>query len=188
MFQTATSTGISMVVDGKPDPKARAFVDGSAAWSPDGKHLAHGAQVGVSVSQPMVDGTVRPHNLQQFNTTNNPKILFPVFSWSPDGNHLAYVALTMDQMPKGGVWVDGTLFQGQIALFQFPSWSPNSKHFATVMTGRGWTAMVDGKLSPSWEEFLALSATACRFVDDHTFRFYGVKAGQVYRVMLDLGG
>jgi len=131
---------------------------------------------------------VKPHNLQGFNTTNNPKILFPVFAWSPDGNHLAYVGFTMDQIPKGGVWVDGTLFQGQIALFQFPSWSPNSKHFATVMTGRGWTVMVDGKVSPSWEEFLALSATACRFVDDRTFRFYGVKAGQIYRVTLDLGG
>jgi len=48
--------------------------------------------------------------------------------------------------------------------------------------------MVDGKVSPSWDEFLALSAAACRFVDDHTYRLYGVKGGQVYRVALDLGG
>ncbi len=47
--------------------------------------------------------------------------------------------------------------------------------------------MVDGKLSPSWEDILVLSSAACRFVDDHTFRFYGIKAGQIYRVTLDLG-
>jgi WD40-like Beta Propeller Repeat len=189
VFQTATSTGVWLVSDGKElQPKPRGLTDGATVFSPVGNHLAYGAQIGASgVSQPVVDGVARPQNIQQFNTTNNPKILFPVFSWSPDGNHLAYVAFTMDQIPKGGVWVDGTLFPGQTAWFQFPSWSPNSKHFATVVTGRAWSVMVDGKVSPSWEEFLALSSAACRFVDDHTFRFYGIKAGQVYRVTLDLG-
>ena len=158
VFQSTGSAGLTMVVDGKPDPKARGVLDGSERFSPDGKHLAYGAQVGMSgVFQPMVDGVATPHNLQAFNTTNNPKILFSELSWSPDGLHLAYVGLTMEQIPKGGVFVDGTLYPGQIAWFQFPSWSPNSKHFATVVTGRSWTVMVDGKVSPSWDEFLALS-------------------------------
>lgn len=188
VFQEATSTGLQVVVDGKPDPKTRGILDGSERFSPDGQHLAYGAIVGMSgVNQPMVDGVARPHNLQAFNTTNNPKILFPEFSWSPDGLHLAYVALTMEQFPKGGVFVDGTLWPGQIAWFQFPSWSPNSKHFGAVITGRSWQAMIDGKLGPPYDDFLALSATACRFIDNQTFRFYGVKAGQVYRVTLDLG-
>jgi hypothetical protein len=188
-FQASSSTGIWMVVDGKEQqPKPRGLTDGATLFSPDGKHLAYGAQVGMSgVSQPVVDGVAKPHNLQIFNTTNNPQILFPVFSWSPDGLHLAYVGFTMDQIPKGGVFVDGTLYPGQTAWFQFPSWSPNSKHFATVITGRDWTVMVDGKVSPPYDQMLALSATACRFTDDHTFRVYGVKGGQVYRVTLDLG-
>ncbi len=188
IYQEATSTGLLVVVDGKPDPKVRGVLDGSERFSPDGKHLAYGAQVGMTGDfQPMVDGVAKPHNLQSFNTTNNPKILFPELSWSPDGLHLAYVGFTMDQIPKGGVWVDGTLYPGQIAWFQFPSWSPNSKHFATVITARAWVAMIDGKLGPPYEEFLSLSATACRFIDDKTFRFYGVKAGQVYQVTLDMG-
>ena len=187
-FQMASSTGLVMVVDGKEQPKTRALVDGSIVFSPDGKHLAYGGQPGVSVFQPVVDGVAKPHNLQSFSTRNNPPILFPVFSWSPDGNHLAYVGFTMDPIPKGGVVVDGTLYPGPSAGFQFPSWSPSSKHFATaVWTGRGWTIMVDGKLGPSYEDIVVLSSAACRFVDDHTFRFYGIKAGQVYRVTLDLG-
>jgi Tol biopolymer transport system component len=187
-FQAAGSSGLVVMVDGKEQPKTRGLVDGSILFSPDGKHLAYGGQQGVSVFQPVVDGVARPHNLQNFSTRNNPPILFPVFSWSPDGNHLAYVALTMDPMPKGGVFVDGTLWPGPSAGFQFPSWSPNSKHFATaVWTGRGFQLMVDGKLGPAWEDILVLSSAACRFVDDHTIRFYGIKTGQIYRVTVDLG-
>jgi hypothetical protein len=44
--------------------------------------------------------------------------------------------------------------------------------------------MVDSKLGPPYDDMLALSSAACRFIDDHTVRFYAVKAGQVYRVTL----
>jgi hypothetical protein len=47
--------------------------------------------------------------------------------------------------------------------------------------------MVDGKLSPAYEDMVVLNAASSRFVDGHTFRFYAIKAGQVYRVILDLG-
>jgi hypothetical protein len=188
-FQAASATGaIVMVVDGKEQPKTRGLVDGSIQWSPDGKHLAYGANAGMTADQPIVDGVAKPHNLQQFSTQNNPKILFPILSWSPDGNRIAYVGITMDQLPKAGVVVDGTLYPGPSAGFQFPSWSPNSNHFATVVWGgRGWTIMVDGKLGPFYENMVVLSSGACRFIDDHTFRFYGIKAGQIHRVTLDLG-
>lgn len=187
-FQAAGSTGLVIMVDGKEQPNTRGVVDGSIVFSPDSKHIAYGGHPGVSVFQPMVDGVAKPHNLQNFSTRNNPPILFPILSWSPDGNHIAYVAFNMDPMPKGGVFVDGTLWPGPSAGFQFPSWSPNSKHFATaVWTGRGFQMLVDGKLSPAWEDIVVLSSAACRFVDDHTIRFYGIKAGQIYRVTLDLG-
>ena len=65
--------------------------------------------------------------------------------------------------------------------------SPNSRHFATAaFAGNGWTMMVDGKLGPSYPDIVVLHSAACRFVDDHTFRFYGIKDGQVYRVTLDV--
>jgi Tol biopolymer transport system component len=188
VFQEALSTGtVVLVVDGKEEPKTHGIVDGSIQWSADGKHLAYGGRPGMSVFQPMVDGVAKPHNLQDFSTRNNPKILFPVLSFSPDGNRLAYVGFTMDPIPKGGVIVDGTLYPGPSSGFEFPSWSPDSKHFATaVWTGRGFTMMVDGKLGPFYEDMVVLSSAACRFVDAHTVRFYGIKAGQIYRVTLDI--
>ena len=188
VFQAAGSTGGGVIVDGKEQPKTRGVVDGSILFSPDSKHIAYGGHSGVSVYQPIVDGVAKPHNLQSFSSRNNPPIQFPVFSWSPDGNHLAYVGFTMDPIPKGGVVVDGTMYPGPSAGFQFPSWSSNSKHFATaVWGGRGFQLMVDGKLGPSYEDIVVLSSAACRFIDDHTVRFYGIKAGQIYRVTLDLG-
>ena len=188
VFQAAGSTGGGVIVDGKEQPKTRGVVDASILFSPDSKHIAYGGHPGVSVYQPLVDGVAKPHNLQSFSTRNNPPINFPVFSWSPDGNHIAYVGFTMDPIPKGGVVVDGTMYPGPSAGFQFPSWSPNSKHFATaVWGGRGFQPLVDGKIGPAWEDIVVLHSAAFRFVDDHTLRFYGIKAGQIYRVTLDLG-
>ena len=188
VFQAAGSTGGGVIVDGKEQPKTRGVVDASILFSPDSKHIAYGGHPGVSVYQPLVDGVAKPHNLQNFTTRNNPPINFPVFSWSPDGNHIAYVGFTMDPIPKGGVVVDGTMYPGPSAGFQFPSWSPNSKHFATaVWGGRGFQPLVDGKIGPAWEDIVVLHSAAFRFVDDHTLRFYGIKAGQIYRVTLDLG-
>ena len=187
-FQAASSTGGVVMVDGKELPKTRGVIDASILFSPDSKHIAYGGQPGVSVYQPVVDGVAKPHNLQQFTSRNNPPINFPVFSWSPDGNRLAYVGFTMDPIPKGGVVVDGTMYPGPSAGFEFPSWSPNSKHFATaVWVGRGFQPLVDGKIGPAWENMVVLHSAAFRFIDDHTLRFYGIKAGQIYRVTLDLG-
>ena len=65
--------------------------------------------------------------------------------------------------------------------------SPDGKHFATVITtGQGWVAMIDGKVGPSYEALLPSNVASCRFVAGHTFRSYGIKAGQIYRVTLDI--
>ena len=41
-------------------------------------------------------------------------------------------------------------------------------------------------MSPSYEDIVLQNVAAARFVDDHTYRFYGIKAGQIYRVTLDV--
>ena len=46
--------------------------------------------------------------------------------------------------------------------------------------------MIDGKLGPYYEALLQTNVAACRFVDGHTLRFYAIKAGQIYRVTLDI--
>jgi hypothetical protein len=84
--------------------------------------------------------------------------------------------------------VDGVPQEGPLPNYFHPAWSPDSKHFAAmVSTGTGWVIMLDGKVSPSYESMLEPNFGSHRFTDGHTYRFYGVKAGQIYRVTLDLG-
>ena len=182
------SKGFTLVLDGKEQPTVRDLNKDAMVFSPDSKHFVYGSQSNIANYQPVVDGVAKPYNLQNFFTRNNPPLSFPVFSYSPDGNHLAFVAFTVEQIPKGGVVVDGTVYPGPTASFTHPSWSPDSRHFAAVnTTGRGWVVMIDGKLSPLYEDLLSPNAGACRFVDGHTYRLYAIKAGQIYRIRLDLG-
>lgn len=186
-FEAANSTGDWIVVDGKEQLKAHGYIADALRFSPDGKHVVYGAQTTVADYQPVVDGATKPYKLQSFFTRNNPPLAFPVLSYSPDGNHLAFVGYTLEQMPKGGVVVDGTLYQGPTVSFTYPSWSPDSKHFAAVVTtGRGWMVMIDGKASPLYEDILATNGSACHFRDANTYVLWVVKAGQVYRVTLGL--
>jgi len=187
-FMGYGSKGFALVVDGKEQPKASDLSKGAMQFSPDSKHFVYGAQSSVIAYQPVVDGVAKPYNLQNFFTRNNPPLTFPVFLYSPDGNHLAFTAITLDGTSRGSVIVDGTAYQGPTASFTYPAWSPDSKHFAAVVTtGKGWTVMIDGKLSPLYEDILSPNLAACRFVDGHTYRLYAIKAGQIYRIRLDLG-
>jgi len=178
--------GMSVVVDGKEQTKPGSEV-GSLRFSPDGKHVAFAARATVRGYQPIVDGVALPHNLGNFVPIPRINTMFPVFYYSEDGNHLAYVANNMDGTNKGAVYVDGARYEAPIANFTFPSFSPDGKHFATVITaGTGWTVMVDGKLGPLYQGMLKTNIAACRFVNDRTYRFYGIKGGQIYRVTLDI--
>ena len=187
-FMGYGSKGFTLVLDGKQQPTARDLNKDAMVFSPDSKHFVYGAQSSIANYQPVVDGVAKPYNLQSFFSRNNPPLSFPMFSWSPDGNHLAFVGFTLDRIPKGGVVVDGTVYSGPTASFTYPSWSPDSRHFAAVnTTGRGWVVMIDGKLSPLYEDLLSPNVAAARFVDGHTYRFYAIKGGEIYRVRLDLG-
>jgi len=188
-FYAGNNSAIRMFVDGKEQPKALNFGVGALGWSPDGKHFAYSAQTTVTSYQPVVDFVLKPHNLGEFHSQRaNPPISFPTFLWSPDGSRLAYVGVKTDGASRAAVWVDGVPQEGPLPNYFHPAWSPDSKHFAAmVSTGTGWVIMLDGKVSPSYESMLEPNFGSHRFTDGHTYRFYGVKAGQIYRVTLDLG-
>ena len=189
-FYAGNSTGIWMVVDGKEQPRAQGYTADALRFSPDGKHVAYGAQSSVINYQPIVDGVAQPQNLGNFATKSrtNPPIFLPVFDYSADGNHLAYVGAKMDGTSKLGVWVDGVLEQGPLAGYFHPAWSPEGRHFAVVVgNGKGWAIMLDGKLSQGYDDIIELNDASSRFVDGHTFRFYATKGTDTYRVTLDIG-
>lgn len=181
--------GYQVVVDGKVQPKVMSYSKDSFGWSPDGKHFAYGAQNTVSSFVAVLDGVIKPGFLGNFfSIDRNPRLTFPQLLFSADGTHLAYVARRNDGTGKAVVYVDAQSYEGPTPSHTLPSFSPDGKHFATIMTtGTGWLAMVDGKLGPSYEETVPLNVACARFVDNHTYRFYGIKAGQIYRVRLDLG-
>jgi WD40 repeat protein len=186
--------GFTVVVDGKEQPKAQGYGGGSFRWSPDGKHFAYGAQTSITSFGAVVDGEVKPGILESFFAVNTvqPQITFPQLVFSPDANHLAYVGRNLDATGrpdgKAAVIVDGVRYEGPMQSYTFPSFSPDSKHFATMITtGHGWVVMIDGKVSSSYEDMLKAPIAAFRFIDAHTLRFYGIKSGQIYRVTLDIG-
>ncbi len=185
--------GYTVVVDGKEQPKAQGYGEGSFRWSPDSKHFAYGAQTSITSFGAVVDGAVKPGILGSFFAVNQvqPPINFAQLVFSPDGNHLAYVGRNLDATGrpdgKAAVILDGVRYEGPMQSYTFPSFSPDSKHFATMITtGRGWIVMIDGKVSSSYEDMLKAPVAAFRFIDAHTLRFYGIKSGQIYRVTLDI--
>jgi hypothetical protein len=181
--------GYQVVVDGKVQPKVLGYSKDSFSWSPDSKHFAYGAQNTVSTYVPVLDGATKPGFLGNFFAINRvPRLSFAPLLFSADGTHLAYVAQRNDGTGKASVYVDAQSYEGPTPSHTLPSFSPDGKHFATIMTtGTGWLAMVDGKLGPSYEEIVPLNLGCARFLDNHTYRFYGIKAGQIYRVTLDVG-
>jgi dipeptidyl aminopeptidase/acylaminoacyl peptidase len=187
----------TIVVDGKemPRPKAAGVPRDSFVWSPDSKHFAYAAAFQFFGESPVVDGEVKPLYLGRFAGTNRvqPMINFPPFLFSPDGSHLAYVGYTYDAQGRGNskaaAMVDGVRYEGPTPNYMFPAFSPDGRHFATVISGNsGWAAMLDGRMSPSYEDILLNNVASARFVSGHEYRFYGVKGGQIYRVNIGLAG
>lgn len=180
----------SFVVDGKEQPKVGYLLE-SGRFSSDSKHFAYASMAGNN--RAVVDGEVKPFYLGGFQQTSQaqPYITFPPLVFSPDGARLAYIGSTLDATGRvnsqAGMVLDGVRAEWPNQGLSFPSWSPDGKHFAAMAwNGRGVAAMIDGKVGSVYETVLQNNAAACRFVDGHTFRFYGTKAGQIYRVTLDI--
>ncbi len=182
-----------VVVDGKEQPKGKGYRRESLRWSPDSKHFVYGSQVTVGDHSPVVDGEVKPVYLGQFMaaTQVRPPITFPSFSFSGDGSRLAYVARRYDATGRANtndlVFVDAASYQGGMGSYSFPAFSPDGRHFATLIrTAQGSVVMIDGKVGPPYESMVLDLVSAVRFVGPNRYRFFGIKGGQIYRVTLDI--
>ena len=184
-----TQEGLKLYYDGKETWKAYSFDGSGLGFSPDGSHLGYSATTSISVFGGFVDGKPLDGKLSSFRNRMNtqPAIFYPKILFSPDGKRTAYVADKADGSIKTSIVVDGTWYPGAASLFAFPAFSSDSKHWA-VMDGmpNGWMLMADGKVSPMYENVLELNPNAARFVDAHSYRFYGIKGGQVYKVTVGL--
>ena len=182
--------GSSVVVDGKEQSKAIGPINGSLRFSSNSKHFAYAAQTSLGNAQAFLDGVAKPTFLGNFvaQTLVQPALTFPEVFFSPDGNHVAYVGRKQSPTARFGFFVDDVSYEAAGQSFTFPSFSPDSKHFAVFATaGQGLALMIDGKvLATDYVYLLPLQPTAARFVDNNTFRFYGIKNNQIYRVTVGL--
>ncbi|MGH9708667.1 MAG: hypothetical protein ACRD5R_18115 [Candidatus Acidiferrales bacterium] len=189
----SAQAGTRMVVDGKASlPFKGGLVAHSMTFSQDGKHYAYATTVGYPPSQIVRDGVnaASVPSLISFTTrTGPPHIDFPPLLFSGDGTRLAWGWPKPDGVSKDVISIDGQEIIHGYSTYEFPEFSPDSKHFATMIwNANKYSLAVDGKVGPSYDDFLEVNRNVARFLDSHTFRFLGVKNGSVYRVTVNLGG
>ncbi len=187
----SAQAGTRMVVDGKASPRFNGVVPNSMSFSEDGKHYAYAVQVNGSASQIIRDGVAtNVPSLVNFTTrTGPPHIDFPPLFFSGDGTRLVWGWPKSDGVSKDVISIDGQEIMHGYSMYEFPEFSPDSKHFATMIRDASkYSLAVDGKTGPGYDDFLEVNPNVARFLDSHTFRFLGVKNGSVYRVTVNLGG
>lgn len=186
----AFRAGNSVVVDGKEVSKAIALINGSLRFSSNSQHYVYGAQTSTGNAQAFLDGVAKPTFLGNFVAQSlvQPALTFPEVFFSPDGNHIAYAGRKQSATAPSAVFVDDVSYELRGQTFTFPSFSPDSKRFAVFTSaGQGLALMIDGKvLATNYTYLLPLQPTAARFTDNNTFRFYGIKDNQIYRVTVGL--
>lgn len=186
----ASQGGTSVVMDGKEVSTSIAPINGSLRFSSNSKHFAYGAQTRVGNAQAFLDGVAKPTFLGKFveQSLVQPALTFPEVFFSPDGNRIAYAGRKQTATAPSAVFVDDVSYEVRGQYFTFPSFSPDSKRFAVFTSaGQGLALMIDGKvLATSYVYLLPLQPTAARFVDNNTFRFYGIKNNHIYRVTVTL--
>ena len=186
----SVQTGFHVVVDGKPSATFHEILVNSLSFSPDGKRYTYSACTNFSVCQMIVDGESKGiPSLIPFTTRARPPIDFPPVFFSPDGTRLVYGYPKSDGTSGNVIVINNQEIMHGHGTYEFPAFSPDSKHFATMFwTGHAYSLFVDGKSGAPYEDFLEVNRNVAKFVDAHTFRFLGVKNGMVYRVVVDLGG
>ncbi len=188
----SAQAGTRMVVDGKASPPFYGLIPNSMTFSPDGNHYAYGVHSTVANWQFVRDGVFTNVSfLISFTTrTGPPHIDFPPLIFSPDGTRLAWGFGKTDGVSKDVISIDGQELIHGYSTYEFPEFSPDGKHFATmIFDANKYSLAMDGKIGPGgYDDFLEVNRNNARFLDAHTFRFLGVKNGSVYRVTVNLGG
>jgi hypothetical protein len=161
------------------------------SFSADGTNYVYAIQMDGSHFQLIRDGVATSvMTLGAFtNVSGPPRVDFPQLMFSADGTRLVWVWAKSDGISGNTISIDGQEILHSHGIYEFPEFSPDSKHFATMVRASNKTALaVDGKTGPGYDDMLATNPNAARFLDAHTFRFLGVKNGSVYRVTVNLGG
>jgi len=187
----SAQAGTRMIVDGQASPPFYGLIPNSMSFSDDGKHYAYAVHTKVSDWQFIRDGVATNVTfLISFTTrTGPPHIDFPPLIFSGDGTRLAWGWGKTDGVSKDVISIDGQELIHGYSTYEFPEFSPDSKHFATMIwNANKYSPAMDGKIGPAYDDFLEVNQNVARFLDSHTFRFLGVKNGSVYRVTVNLGG
>ncbi len=180
--------GNHVIVDGKESPHYYNFIGHSLAFSPDSKHYVYAACTNIMKCQVVRDGnsTDVPAVSEFSARTLKPVYMFPPVFFSPDSNQVAYSYAKSDGTSQSVYVINGQeVVHG--TTFEFPSFSPDSKHFVVMgWNGHGYSFFADGKLGPGYQELLEANLNIARFENPNTYRFLGIKDGSVYRVTVDL--
>lgn len=179
--------GTHLVVDGKKTPKYYS-VDNTLSFSPDSKHYVYSACTMYLKCVVVTDGNETPvPAVAQFSSRGQPHFEFPSIFWSEDSSRLAYAYSKSDGTSGTVFTVNGQEITHNIGTYEFPAFSPDSKHFATFYwTGHAYALFLDGKSSAPYEDLLEVNRNIARFESAHAYRFLGIKKGSVYRVTVDL--
>ena len=180
--------GNHVIVDGKESPRYYNFIAHSLAFSPDSKHYVYAACPQIMKCEVVRDGNAtNVPALSAFSArTLNPAYMFPPVFFSPDSGSVGYAYAKSDGTSQNVYVINGQeVVHG--TSFEFPSFSPDSKHFVVMgWNGHGYSFFADGKMGPGYQELLEANLNIARFENPNTYRFLGIKDGSVYRVTVDL--
>lgn len=187
-YQAYSQDGNHVVIDGKESPRYYNIIAGSLSFSPDSKHYIFGACTNIMKCEVVQDGNATSvPALSAFSArTLKPVYIFPPAFFSPDSNRVAYAYSKSDGTSQTVYFVNGQeMVHG--TSFEFPSFSPDSKHFVVMgWNGHGYSFFADGKMGPGYQELLEANLNIARFESPNTYRFLGIKDDSVYRVTVDL--
>ncbi|MBS1850929.1 MAG: PD40 domain-containing protein [Acidobacteria bacterium] len=188
-YEAYAADGFHVVVDGKDSSKFYNIIPHSLNFSPDSKHYVYAGCTNYLKCQLVQDGNVtNVPGLSEFPTrTFRPSYIFPPVFFSPDSARIAYAYPRADGT-SGNVWFINGQEITHGSSFEFPAFSPNSKHFvAFSWNGKAYALIANGKAGPAYEDIPETNLNVARFEEAHLYRFLGVKEGAVYRVTVDLG-
>jgi hypothetical protein len=187
-YQAYSQDGNHVVIDGKDSPRYYNVIGNSLSFSADAKHYIYGACTNIMKCEVVRDGVSTPvPALSEFSTRLlKPAYVFPPAFFSPDSNQVAYAYSKSDGTGQTVYFVNGQeLLHG--TTFEFPSFSPDSKHFVAMgWNGHAYSLFADGKMGPGFQDMPEANLNVARFEDAHTYRYLAIKDDSVYRVTVDL--